>query len=202
MMGKDVLTTLRLVEVFEEMVACRRLYCADSDFFRMPDFWKDLCDEEGCWKIKTYKSNETEDFKRKAGVIAFGDRVTLVVDERLMAAADGGCKLSNFILAHEVGHLALDHHARGAVVKNFQLFAGPSGMSNLPPTLEERETMFAAVFLQCGVALLNGKWDPIHMANRAFSDVHYVRNAQRMLQLDVVRRELARTRPKRERVVL
>ena len=140
------LTTSRAVDIFEEMVSCRRDYCADNEFFRMPDVWEYLCDEEGRWTIKTFRSKETEDFKRKAGVVAFADRVTLTVDEKLLAAAKQGCKLSNFILAHELGHVALDHHARSLVTKHFQLFAGPSGMSNLPPTLEELEANYAGVF--------------------------------------------------------
>ncbi|MCC5970791.1 MAG: hypothetical protein JJU15_12655 [Pararhodobacter sp.] len=201
-MQKDqTLTTRRAVEVFEEMVGCRRSYCADMNFFRMDEYWEDLCDEEGRWKIKAYRSKETQDFKRKAGVIALADRVTLTVDERLMENAKRGCKLSNFILAHEAGHLALNHHARGAITKNFQLFSGPNGMSNIPPTLEELEANYAAVFLQCGVELLNDSMDPIQLAHRAFTDVRYVKKAQRMVRLDVFKRELARPRPKHERVV-
>ena len=66
-----------MVEIFEEMVSVRRVYCADTEFFRMVDFWEDLCDEGGLYKIKMYRSNETQDFKRRAGVVAFRDRVVL-----------------------------------------------------------------------------------------------------------------------------
>lgn len=161
-----VLTTKRAVAIFEEMISIRRDYCADSEFFRMDRFWEDVSDEHGNWSIKAYCSSETEDFKRKAGVIEFDGRVTLTVDKRLMENASQGCKLSNFILAHEAGHLGLGHHAKSAVTKNFQLFAGPSGMSNLPPTLEELEANYAATFLQCGVALLDPKWGPVQLAHR------------------------------------
>ena len=196
------LATARIVFIFEEMVSCRRDYCADNQFFRMNDVWKYLCDESGRWSIKTYRSNETEDFKRKAGLIAFADRATLVADEKLMANAKLGCKLSNYILAHELGHMALGHHATSAVIKHFQLFSGPSGMSNLPPTLEELEANYAAVFFQCGFALLNPKLNPIHLANRAFSDVYSVKKAQILVQLEVFQQLL--NRPKRifPRVIL
>ena len=202
MNSRPFLSTSRAVGIFDEMISVRRMYCADNDFFRMDEFWEYLCDEGNKWSINTYRSNETEDFKRKAGVIAFRDRVTLTVDEKLMARAKQGCKLSNFILAHEVGHLALNHHARSAVTKNFQLFSGPRGMSNLPPTLEELEANYAAVFLQCGVALLDPKWDPLQLARRAFTDVAYVKKAQAIVRLDVFQRELTRERPTFPRVVL
>ena len=202
MKSSQFLTTSRAADIFDEVISCRRMFCADNEFFRMTEFWEDLCDEGGRWSIKTYRSNLSDDFKRKAGVIAFGDRVTLTVDEKLVANAKDGCKLSNFILAHEMGHIALDHHAKGAVTKNFQLFAGPSGMSNLPPTLEELETNYAAVFLQCGVALMDPRLDAVQLAHRAFSDVYYVRKAQKVVQLEVFQRLL--NRPKRiyERAIL
>ncbi|PZQ99719.1 MAG: hypothetical protein DI533_03450 [Cereibacter sphaeroides] len=202
MKNRPVLTTSRAVRIFEEMIDCRRDYCADNQFFRMSDVWAYLCDEDGRWSINTFRSEETEDFKRRAGVIAFGDRVTLTADERLMENAAQGCKLSNFILAHELGHVALGHHAKSATTKNFQLFAGPNGMSNLPPTLEELEANYAAVFFQCGVALLDIRWDPIRLAHRAFSDVNYVRKAQSIVRLEVFQRELRLHKPTYPRVVL
>jgi hypothetical protein len=202
MTSRPVITTSRAVHIFEEMISARREYCADQDFIRMDKVWEDLCDEGSAWSIKTYKSKETEDFKRKAGLIVFGDRAILSVDEKLMENAKRGCKLSNFILAHELGHIALDHHKNSKVVKHFQLFAGPNGMSNLPPTIEELEANYAAVFFQCGVTLLNPKWDPVQLAHRAFTDVYSVKNAQRLVQLDVFRRELNRPKPTFERVVL
>jgi hypothetical protein len=202
MKNDQILTTSRMVGIFNEIISCRRMYCADNNFFRMPDFWEDLCDDEGNWTINTYRSNETEDWKRKAGVIAFGDRVTLTTDEKLIARAKQGCGFSNFILAHEMGHVALGHHAKGAVTKHFQLFAGPSGLSNIPRTLEEREANYAAVFLQCGVAVLDPRWNPRQLANRAFSDESSIKKVQAMVHLDVFLRELNRPKPWRARVVL
>jgi hypothetical protein len=196
------LSTTQVASAFKEMVSCRRLNFGDNEYFRMTDVWRDLSDEEGRWSVKAYQSKETEDYKRKAGVIAFADRVTLIVDEKLWANADRGCKLSNFILAHELGHVALDHHARSMVIKNFQLFAGPSGMSNLPPTPEELEANLAAVFFQCGVALMDPKLDPVQLAHRAFSDVYYVKKAQRIVQLEVFQRELQKLKTNYPRVVL
>lgn len=197
-----ILTPKRAAVAFREMIGCRRDFCADTDFFRMPEVWDYLCGENGDWKIKEYRSSETEDFKRKAGVISFNGRVTLSVDERLMENARGGCKLSNFILAHELGHLGLNHHARGAVTKNFQLFAGPNGMSNMPPTLEELETNYAAAFFQCGTALLDQRWGTLDLAHRACSDVSYVRKAQAIVRQDAFRRALQEIASERVRVVL
>lgn len=196
------LSTTRVAVAFNEMIACRRLRFADDSFFRMTEVWKDLCDENERWSIKTYKTKEAEDYKRKAGVISFADRVTLIVDEALWANAERGCKLSNFILAHELGHVAQDHHAGSRIIKNFQLFAGPSGMSNLPPTPEELEANLAAVFFQCGVALMDPELDPIQLAHRAFSDVYYVKKAQKIVQLEVFQRELEKLKTNYPRIVL
>jgi hypothetical protein len=202
MKNGQFLTTKRAVDIFEVMISCRREFCGDKDFIRMPEVWEDLCDEEGRWTVKPYRSNDIEDLKRKAGVIAFGDRVTLTVDERLLQNAKQGCNFSNFTLAHELGHVALDHHARSKVTKNFQLKAGPRGNSILPPTLEEREANFAAVSFQCGVALFNEKLSALELANRALTEVGQVRNAQRIVRLDVFQRELNRPRPTYQTVVL
>ncbi|WP_426033470.1 hypothetical protein [Cypionkella sp. TWP1-2-1b2] len=202
MTKRPFLTTARSVAIFDEMISCRREYCADTDFFRMTDFWEDQCDDEGRWQINKYRSDETEDFKRKAGVIAFDYRVTLSVDEKLMANAKRGCMLSNFILAHEMGHVALGHHLRSATTKNFQLFDGPRGMCNLPPTLEELEANYAGTFLQCGVALFDSKWSPLDLARRAFTNVEYVRKSQRIVGLEVFQRELVRPKPNLISIVL
>lgn len=201
-MGKrPTLSTRRAVEIFEEALSVRRLFCGDGEFFRMTDFWQHLCDKEGRWKINAYGSSQNDDFKRKAGVIAFQDRATLTVDERLWEGARRGTLFFNFMLAHEAGHLMLDHHAKGAVTKHFQLF-GPTGLSNVPPTDEELETNYAAVFLQCGVALLDDRWTALELARRAHCDPLYVEKALRAVRVPEFQRLLNRPRPKRERVIL
>jgi len=147
------------------------------------------------WALKTYRFRETEDFRRRAGVIALEHSVTLVADEKLMERAAEGCNFMNFVLAHEFGHLVLDHHAKGAVIKNFQLFSGAGGMAaSIPPTVEELEANFAAVFFQCGVALEEGRWNTRQLAQRAFSDDLYVKKAQAVVQLSAFLRELERQR--------
>lgn len=201
-MKKPTISASRAAEIFNEMVGLRRIYCDDSRFFRMSDFWSLLAEGGGETKIKTYRSSEKEDYKRKAGVVAFAGNTTLVVDEALMLNAVNGCKLSNYILAHEFAHLALNHHARGAVIKNFQLYASPVGLANIPPTAEELEANFAAVFFQCGVSLLNNQRSAVELANRAFSDVYYVKKAVSVCCLDVFKRELAKFESRAERVVL
>ena len=202
MRRKPTLTTKRAVEIYVEVLSVRRELYNDREFFNMPDAWEKMCEGSETWKTRTYRTQNLEDFKRKAGIAVFEDRVTLSVDSRLMENAKKGCKLSNFILAHEVGHLALDHHAKSATTKNFQLFSGPNGMSNQPPTVEELEANFAAVFFQCGVALEDRQLEAIELAHRAYSDVYYVRKAQKYVQLDVFQRELRRPRPRFERVIL
>ncbi len=201
MKRKPTLSTSRAVEIYREMLSVRRELCNDNEFFKVPDAWEAICEGSETWKTKTYRTEQLEDYKRKAGIVVFGDHATLIADERLIENARKGCKLSNYILAHEIGHLALDHHANNAIVKNFQLFSGPNGMSNIPPTLEELEANFAAVFFQCGIALENSQLATIQLAHLAFSDVYYVGKAQRFVQLDVFQRELRRPRPKFERVV-
>ncbi|MFC3180113.1 ImmA/IrrE family metallo-endopeptidase [Cypionkella sinensis] len=168
----------------------------------MPDVWEELCDGER-WTIKRYPANQIEAYKRKAGVIAFGEKVTLTVDNGLLEKASEGCKFSNFILAHELGHVALDHHARNLVTKNFQLFSGPNGMmANIPPTLEELEANYAAVFFQCGILLEDILWSASRLAERACSDLLYVTKAQAIVRLEVFQRALHKPSASRGRVVL
>jgi hypothetical protein len=186
------ISTTRAAEIYKEVLAYRRIYCADTEFFRMTDFWDWMCSGSGDWSVKLFESNLGDDYKKKAGVVAFGNLVTLTVDRELWDRASQRCRLANFILAHEIGHLALDHHAKNAVTKHFQLFLGPRGMSNIPPTLEEMEANLAAVFLQCGVALENVRWDALDLANRACCDIEYVKRAQRFVRLDVFQKELKR----------
>ena len=195
-----VISVARAASIFEEMLSVRRFFCpADHDFFKMSDFWEDLCDEQGNWSVKTYKSKESNDLSRKAGVSAFAGRVTLTLDERLLENARSGCNFSNYVLAHEVGHVALQHF--DARTKNFEL-SGPDGTWNLPASLEELEANLAAVFLQCGVALLDPRWGPLELANRAFSDENYVRKAQKYVRLEAFQGLLTRPKPKFDRVVL
>ena len=74
--------------------------------------------------------------------------------------------------------------------------------ANIPPTLEERETNFAAVFLQCGTALFDQRWSAVDLARRAFSDVYYVHKAQSCVQLDVFKREFYKPKKPVQRVIL
>lgn len=184
------------------MLPVRREFCADSDFIKLPEVWEELCGVSDEWSIKTYRSNEQDDLKLKAGLVVFENRVILTADERLLANAKRGCSFSNFILAHELGHLALNHHARGAVTKNFQLAVGKYGNSIQPPDSEEMSANYAAVFFQCGPSLTDPRWSAKELAKRAYSDVGYVKKAQRIVRLDVFQREVNRAKPKHERLVL
>jgi len=143
------------------MLECRRGYTSDSRFFKSTEIWEWLTHDDDNWSIMKYRGPNTEDYKRKAGVVAFDERVRLSVDERLWDNAAKGQMFANFVLAHELAHVALDHHSKGAVTKNFQLFDGPSGQCNIPPTVEELEANYGAVCFQCGAALEDPRWDSV-----------------------------------------
>ncbi len=201
-MSRPSLSTSRAVVIFKGSLECRREYCADIEFFKMPAFLEWLCGDEADWSVKTFSLAPDEQVKRKASVIALDHRVKIRVSEKLMEDARGGCSFSNFILAHEIGHLIADHHFNSAANMNFQLSPGRNGMSNIPPTLRELEANFAAVFLQCGSALLDHRLNAVDLALRAHSDVNSVRKAQRIVRLDVFQKELHRLKPARERAVM
>ncbi len=196
------ISTPQAVSIYRKSLWFRRKLHDDYTFARMTDVWDTLCHDLEDWRIKLYRSNPDQEYEKKAGVIKFEDRVLLTADERLFEDARNGCKLANFILAHELGHLVLEHHERNAVVKNYKLYAGPTGLANIPPTPEELDANFAGVFLQCGAALENPKWGKKQLADKAFSDVHYVALAQKFVQLDVFKKELIRQEARYERVVL
>jgi len=145
------IATSRMVEIYDEMLSCRRMYCADDEFFLMPDVWEYLCEEDPSWSIKLYRSRETESFKCKAGIVVLGNMLRLTADEQLFVQARAGCNLMNFILAHELGHVALGHHDRNAVTKNFQLSSRRKDMAIIPPTQEELEANFAAIFFSAAL---------------------------------------------------
>lgn len=184
------------------MLWWRRELVSDRVFPNMAHVWETLAAELPHCKIKFYDSEVVEDYLRKAGVIALGERLTLTVDRKLFSNAKAGCKLANFILAHELGHVALDHHRNGKVTKNFQLFSSANGMSNIPPTSEELETNYAAVFFQCGMELLNPYAEHLQLAHRAGTDVHYVKKALDRTRLDIFKNELNRQSNRFKRVIL
>jgi hypothetical protein len=201
MADRPKLTTARTVAIFETMLSYRRIYCADSEFFNMADFWEDLCEGNERFLIKRYRSN-SEDSMRKARVVALDDRVTLTVDEKLLTDARQGSPLSNYILAHEFGHLALDHHAKQAVTKHFDLKDRGLDFAIVPPTVEELEATYTGVFLQCGSALADIRREARDLARRAKTDVYLTQKLQKMVQLDVFQRELNRPKTVYPRVVL
>ena len=196
------LSTSVILETYVEMISYRRTYCDDSEYFKASQFWTDMCSDIDTWKIKKYSGNESEDWLRKAGVITLREHVTLSTDRQLFENAEKGCKLSNFILAHEFAHVALGHHDRNLVTKHFQLFAGSNGMSNIPPTVEEYQANLGAVFFQCGVALEDERLTTLDLAHRSFSDVSYVRRAQKLVQLSLFKQKLFERRSNVKRVVL
>jgi len=185
------------------MIWLRRELYADDEFFKMSDVLDTLAEDLPSFRINTYRTETPEEYKLKAGLVGgLGDRTILTVDERLLENARKGALLDNFVLAHEITHWAQNDHATGAITKNFQLFSGPSGASNAPPTTEEWLANFGAVCFQCGVALENNGFEPLELARRAFSDPYWVKKVQRLVQCDAYQKELHRPRPKRQRVIL
>ena len=199
---RPTLGTRRFIEVYREMTSTRRLWFRDDQFFKLTALWSDMTEGDENWKINKVKASDGSDFARTASVVALDDRVILNVDERLWELAEDGCLFSNFMLAHEMSHVALDHHARGAVAKHFRLYSGPNGAANLPPTVEELEANYAAAFLACGPAILNWRIDDLDLARRAYSDPHYVRKVRRLLRTEVAQREMLRQSKPRTRVIL
>jgi len=206
-MRRPTISIARTVEVYETMVDLRRQWFEDNEFFMMSDVLERLCDcetdgSEDVWRIKTFKRNPANDFSRKVGVITFEGSVTLSMDQRFLEKARKGCKLCNFILAHEIGHLALEHHDTNAKIMNFQLYKGPKGFSNFPPTKEELEADYAAFFFQCGVALADHSLSPKQLSKWAYLEQGYVGKAQKMVRLPEFQRILNRPKPKYPRILL
>jgi len=200
MKRKEHLTISRAAEIYAEMVSCRRQLYGDQEFFKATEFWEELFRVDDLWTKRTYRN--PKEYKLKASVVAFELRVMMTVDEQLWEKAVRGGWMENFVLAHELGHIALRHHEKDAITKHFQVFRGSSGLANIPPTLEEEEANYAAVFLQCGVALEDPRWGPVELARRAFSDPLYVKKAQAAVKLEAFQNHLKRPKPKYMRVVL
>jgi predicted metal-dependent phosphoesterase TrpH len=196
-----ILTTKRAVTIFEEMVSCRRDYCADDEFFKMADVWQYLCDGSSEWKIKFFHQLPGQPLRPKAAVTEFDHNVRLTVESAVWSSAQGGDKLSNFVLAHEAGHLQLRHNSRTAV-RHFMMVASDKGNSVIPQDYFELEANFAAVVFQCGMALLDPAISASELAKRAFSDVAQVKKVQAMVRTEVFMRELNRPKPIYPRVVL
>jgi hypothetical protein len=188
-----ILTTQEGVRIFEEMVSCRRAICADNEFPKMTDVWQDLCEGSKEWKIKFYRRGQRDLDRPQAAVAEFDQHVRLTVSEELWADAESGDGVSNFILAHELGHVGERHNARFAT-RHFQMASTAKGHAILPKSYYEKVADFAAVAFQCGVALLDENLSGADLAKLAFSDLEQVQNAQRMVQSKVFRREFARPR--------
>ncbi|MDG3040161.1 ImmA/IrrE family metallo-endopeptidase [Roseicyclus marinus] len=202
MARRPIISIPRTAQIYQEMLWARRELYKDHQFFVMTEAWEKICEENDDWQIRAYHSDPSVPVKHKAGVVFFNGRMTLTTDQRLLDDAEKGCRISNFILAHELGHVALGHHATGAVVKNFQLFDGPTGLSNLPPTVEELEANYAAAFFQCGAALSDLRWGVLDLARRAASDVTYVKHARSAVLLPGFQVALDKLSTPNPRVVL
>jgi hypothetical protein len=195
-----ILTTQRAVSIFEDMVSCRRMFCADDHFFKMTDLWKDLCDGNEDWKVKFYRRGPKDLARPQAAVAEFDNRVILTVSEELWAEAEEGDGVANFILGHEIGHIGRRHNSRFAT-RHFQMTSAANGHVILPQSYFEKEADFAAVAFQCGVALLDQDLSAPDLAQLAFSEQEQVEKAQRVVQSKVFLAEFYRPRPTHPRVV-
>lgn len=195
------LSTTRIVEIFKEMVDIRRQFCADHDFVKMPTVWEDLMDEQGNWAIRRYHSRPGGDYLRRAAVMQLGDKMRLTVDNQLWENAKRGKKLDNHVLAHELAHLTLGHPSRGGVATNFALDDDGTLIRLSPPNKTELEADLGAVFFQCGVALMDDRRDFKELADRAFSEISYVKKAMQYVRLDAFRWELKRQKSQPETII-
>ena len=203
MFKSPTISNSRFVQIYRDVLSCRREHHADKDFFKMTDVWSQLTDSGSSWRIKFFSSNLGDSYRRKAGVVAFGDIVTLTVDRELWKRAESGELFSGFMLAHELGHVALGHHTRHATTKNFKLAQSSSGMySIIPPNSEELEANFAAVIFQCGVALADERWNVVDLAKRARTDIGYVKKTREFLLSPAVKAELHTEKKRYPRVIL
>jgi len=199
---QPTLTTSRLADIWLEVQFARDELFEGNEYMKMPEVWSRLSDGNENWKLKISKAKEGDDWKRKASVIEFDGSVTLIADETLWDNAKRGRGFENFLIAHELGHLILNHHQKSATVKHFELTKTKAGMVRRAESIEEREADFAGIFFQCGPALLDLKLDALTLARRAFSDVVEITKVQRLVNLSVFRQELLRPRKRYERVVL
>lgn len=196
-----ILTTKEAVRIFEDMVDCRRAFCADNQFFKMTDVWKDLCEGSNEWKVKFYRRGPKDLDRPQAAVAVFDQNVRLTVSEELWADAESGDGVSNFILSHELGHVGEGHNSRFAT-RHFQMASTAKGHAILPMSYYEKVADFAAVAFQCGVALRDRRLTAAGLSNLAFSDQEQVEKAQRLVQSKVFLAELNRPRTAHPRVVL
>ncbi len=199
MINPPKITTKRAAEIYDECLWLRRELFKDGEFFKVADAWDAITEENPeSWTTKTYRSSKSDIADKRAGIVIFENKATLVTDEQLIVMSRKGCRFSNFILAHEITHAVLDHHAGSAKVKNFQVFKNENGVKTIvPPTIEELEAHLGAAFFQCGIALEDKKITAVELANRAYSDFGYVKKAQNYAQLDVFQEELQKLRYER-----
>lgn len=188
------LKTQETVRLFWEMVDLRNYYVASGEVVSMTEVWEDLAStefdetDEFKTRIKFFSGDEEHD--RKAAVIAFASKITLVVSKGFWSLACNKGMLQNFLLAHEFSHIALDHHSKAAAIKHFKLDASHGTYANIPPTWEEFETNVAAVFFQCGDALLEKEKLALDIAVKFRTDAYYVGRLQKLCQSQTFRDEL------------
>ncbi|MFW5655624.1 MAG: hypothetical protein ACOCYW_08280 [Roseicyclus sp.] len=191
----------RAARVYDEMLSVRRFLMSDGSFRKMPDVWEEFSADLEGYKLSTYRAIEGSKADNKAGVITLGgEGATLITSQGLWERAKAGNLLANTIIAHEIAHLALGHHLRS--VKHFQPKTTDHGLKNIPENDIELETNYAAVFLQCGVAILDPRIDATTLAKQAFADVYQTKKARLLVLQEAFQKELKRLVQGRRRVTL
>lgn len=188
----------RAAAIAREVFSVRRLVCRDNEFPGALAFWEALGENNPNFTMKVYP----ERVKNKAGIIAFEERVKLLISRDFVDRAKRGETLSNFILAHEFCHVALDHHGHAAVIKNFDLSLRSDGFAIEAPDDEELETNYATVFLLCGPAIMDASIDAVVLAKKAHCDIRFVKKAVAGMRLPEFKAEWDRLQRKIERVTL
>ncbi|MEO0669203.1 MAG: hypothetical protein AAFZ99_14925 [Pseudomonadota bacterium] len=163
--------------LYRNTVSFRRAYVPDGKFFKASDFWRDAAADIPEVRIKLHDRSIL-----KASTNALDELTVLVAPKQLFDNADRGCKICNFILAHEAGHISEEHHSENAVSKYFQLFATETEVANIPPTIEELETNYAATFFLCGPAIFDLRRDALRLADVAYCDVYYIKKVRKLLE--------------------
>lgn len=192
---KITISVARAASIYKTMVGYRRIFAEDHEFFNMVDFWEWLVKDCDFMKIVVHNDPTGQDIKLKASVVSFNGEVRLVASKGLLEKARSGHMTYNFVLAHELAHLAAEHHRKSATTKHFKLGSGSHGNTIVSQDADELEAHYGAVFFQCGVALFNKAYSPLQLARLAHSEPKYVEKAQAAVRLSQFQRAIAEPQP-------
>jgi len=102
---KPQISIERGAEIFRQMLQVRRDFCADNEWFKTIDLCEYLAKDNEDFLLSEYEAASEK--VTKAGVAVLDQRITLVLPDKMVAAARRGSGLANFTLAHELAHIEL-----------------------------------------------------------------------------------------------